>query len=66
MTGPRLSPRRSTAAEEIRSVGSLGLPADILAESMRRLQAATLLYAGGLDRRPRGPMVGYAPSSAGG
>jgi eukaryotic-like serine/threonine-protein kinase len=47
MTGPRLSPRRSTAAEEIHSVGSLGLPADILAESMRRLQAAALLYAGG-------------------
>jgi hypothetical protein len=47
MTGPRLRPRRSTAAEEIHSVGSLGLPADFLSESMRRLQAAALLYAGG-------------------
>jgi hypothetical protein len=45
MTGPRLRPRRSTAAEEITSVGSLGLPADFLAESVRRLQTVALLYA---------------------
>jgi len=45
MTGPRLHPRRSTAAEEISSVGSLGLTADFLAESVRRLQTVALLYA---------------------
>jgi serine/threonine-protein kinase len=32
-------------ADEIRSVGSLGLPADFLAESVRRLQTVALLYA---------------------
>ena len=45
MTGPRLHPRRSTAAEEISSVGSLGLPADFLAESVRRIETVALLYA---------------------
>jgi serine/threonine-protein kinase len=45
VSGPRLSPRRSSAADEIRSVGSLGLPADFLAESVRRLQTVALLYA---------------------
>ncbi|MDH4043526.1 MAG: serine/threonine protein kinase [Gemmatimonadota bacterium] len=45
MTNPRLHPRRSTIADEIRSVGSLGLPADFLTESVRRLQTVALLYA---------------------
>jgi serine/threonine-protein kinase len=44
VSGPRLHPRRSTAAEEIRSVRSLGLPGDFLAESVRRLQTVALLY----------------------
>ena len=45
MSGPRISPRRTGAAEEIRSVGSAGLPADFLDESVRRLQTVALLYA---------------------
>jgi serine/threonine-protein kinase len=45
MTGPRLHPRRSSVTDEISSVGSLGLPADFLAESVRRLQTVALLYA---------------------
>jgi len=45
VSGPRLRPRGSGAAEQIRSVGSLGLPADFLAESVRRLQTVALLYA---------------------
>jgi serine/threonine-protein kinase len=45
MSGPRLHPRRSSVTDEISSVGSLGLPADFLAESVRRLQTVALLYA---------------------
>jgi len=45
MSAPRLHPRRSSVADEISSVGSLGLPADFLAESVRRLQTVALLYA---------------------
>jgi tRNA A-37 threonylcarbamoyl transferase component Bud32 len=45
MTGPGLHPRQSTASELIDSLGSTSLPADLLAESVRRLQVVALLYA---------------------
>jgi len=45
VTGPRLHPRRPSVADEISSIGSLGLPADFLSESIRRLRTVALLYA---------------------
>jgi eukaryotic-like serine/threonine-protein kinase len=45
VTEPLLHARPPTAAEEIGAVGALGLPADVLAESVRRLQVVALLYA---------------------